>query len=91
MKGELDHEENVEADAAFPPKALHYDDPHRAALEDNPASPQKLTLPVILSAIFLGTSFVGPIIFGFILISSVLVQLSQKLGGPNIDFWIPSG
>jgi MFS family permease len=68
-----------------------YDDPHRAALEDNPPEPEKLTLSVILSALFLGTSFTGPIIFGFILITPILVQLSEEIGGATIDFWIPSG
>jgi MFS family permease len=68
------------------------DDPHRAALEDNPSQPEKLTLPVILSALFLGTSFTGPIIFGFILITPILVQLAEHLGdGSNMTFWIPSG
>jgi MFS family permease len=46
---------------------------------------------VALSALFLGTSFTGPIIFGFILITPILVQLSEELGGANIAFWIPSG
>lgn len=68
-----------------------YDDPHRAALEDNPARAEKLTLSVALSALFLGTSFTAPIIFGFIAVTPILVQLSQKLGGESIDFWIPSG
>lgn len=68
-----------------------YEDPHKAALEDNPEHAQKLTWPVLLSALFLGTSFTGPIMFGFILVTPILVQLSQKLGGANIDFWIPSG
>ncbi|KIW63291.1 hypothetical protein PV04_10149 [Phialophora macrospora] len=68
-----------------------YEDPHKAALEDNPEHAEKLSLSVILSALFLGTSFTGPIIFGFILATPILVQLSQKLGGENIDFWIPSG
>jgi hypothetical protein len=68
-----------------------YEDPHKAALEDNPEHAEKLTISVILSAIFLGTSFSGPIIFGFILVTPILVQLSQKLGGETIDFWIPSG
>ena len=31
---------------------LGFDDPHRAALEDNPDKPEKLTLSVILSALF---------------------------------------
>lgn len=70
---------------------LGYDDPHRAALEDNPEHAEKLTLSVALSALFLGTSFSGPIIFGFILVTPILVQLSNILGGANIDFWIPSG
>ncbi|KAK5358840.1 hypothetical protein LTR20_010805 [Exophiala xenobiotica] len=68
-----------------------YEDPHKAALEDNPEHAEKLSLSVILSALFLGTSFTGPIIFGFILVTPILVQLSQVLGGENIDFWIPSG
>ncbi|PMD35946.1 putative major facilitator superfamily transporter [Hyaloscypha variabilis F] len=70
---------------------LGYEDPHKAALEDNPEQAEKLTLAVILSAIFLGTSFTGPIIFGFILVTPILVQLGEKLGGANISFWIPSG
>lgn len=70
---------------------LGYDDPHRAALEDNPEHAEKLTWSVILSALFLGTSFTGPIIFGFILVTPILVQLSALIGGGNIDFWIPSG
>ncbi|KAK6365118.1 hypothetical protein LTS17_011596 [Exophiala oligosperma] len=68
-----------------------YEDPHKAALEDNPEHAERLSLSVILSALFLGTSFTGPIIFGFILATPILVQLSQKLGGEKIDFWVPSG
>jgi len=71
--------------------SLGYEDPHKAALEDNPEHAEKLSLSVILSAVFLGTSFTGPIIFGFILATPILVQLSEKLGGENIFFWIPSG
>lgn len=70
---------------------LGYQDPHKAALEDSPEHAEKLSLSVILSALFLGTSFTGPIIFGFILATPILVQLSEKLGGENITFWIPSG
>jgi len=66
---------------------LGYEDPHKAALEDNPEQAEKLTWAVILSAIFLGTSFTGPIIFGFILATPILVQLGEKLGGANISFW----
>jgi hypothetical protein len=51
---------------------LGYEDPHKAALEDNPEHAEKLTLAVILSAVFLGTSFTGPIIFGFILATPIL-------------------
>lgn len=70
---------------------LGYDDPHRAALEDNPEHAEKLTWSVALSALFLGTSFTGPIIFGFITVTPILVQLSERIGGETIDFWIPSG
>jgi hypothetical protein len=91
-------DQDASSDVHHPEKGLRehhefagYDDPHRAALEDNPEHAEKLTLTVILSALFLGTSFTGPIIFGFILVTPILVQLSQKLGGANIDFWIPSG
>src|ERR1700712_158159 len=70
---------------------LGYEDPHKAALEDNPEHAEKLTLSVLLSALFLGISFTGPIIFGFILATPILVQLSEKLGGESIYFWIPSG
>jgi hypothetical protein len=66
---------------------LGYEDPHKAVLEDNPEQAEKLTWAVILSAIFLGTSFTGPIIFGFILATPILVQLGEKLGGANISFW----
>lgn len=81
---EIAHNENHEV-------PLGFEDPHRAALEDNPEHAEKLSLSVILSALFLGTSFTGPIIFGFILATPILVQLSQELGGENISFWIPSG
>jgi hypothetical protein len=66
---------------------LGYEDPHKAALEDNPEEAERLTIAVILSAIFLGTSFTGPIIFGFILATPILVQLGERLGGANISFW----
>ena len=61
---------------------------HTPAPED---TPQTLTWPVLLSALFLGTSFTGPIMFGFILTTPILVQLSQRIGGSAISFWIPSG
>lgn len=70
---------------------LGYEDPHKATLQDNPDQAEKLTLTVVLSALFLGTSFTGPIIFGFILLTPILVQLSQEIGGESIAFWIPSG
>lgn len=68
-----------------------WDDPHKAALEDNPERAEKLTLSVILSALFLGTSFTGPIIFGFITVTPILVQLGEEIGGASLSFWIPSG
>jgi hypothetical protein len=89
-KAAMDHEIEV-AHSEGKDVSAGYEDPHKAALEDNPEHAEKLSLSVILSALFLGTSFTGPIIFGFILATPILVQLSQKLGGENIDFWIPSG
>lgn len=89
-KAAMDHEIEV-AHKEGKEVAAGYEDPHKAALEDNPERVEKLSLSVILSALFLGTSFTGPIIFGFILATPILVQLSQKLGGDTIDFWIPSG
>jgi MFS family permease len=80
-----------EADNAQRELPLGWDDPHKAALEDNPEHAEKLTWTVILSALFLGTSFTGPIIFGFILVTPILVQLGELLGGATITFWIPSG
>lgn len=80
-EGSLDH-------ANRPPG---WDDPHKAALEDNPERAEKLTLSVILSALFLGTSFTGPIIFGFITVTPILVQLGEEIGGASLSFWIPSG
>lgn len=67
------------------------DDPHQAAVDDNPEHAEKLTWAVALSALFLGTSFTGPIIFGFILVTPILVQLSSLIGGEDIEFWVPSG
>lgn len=80
-EGSVDH-------ANLPPG---WDDPHKAALEDNPERVEQLTLSVILSALFLGTSFTGPIIFGFITVTPILVQLGEEIGGASISFWIPSG
>ena len=95
MKDTLRHDHKVGTEIKAAHSEHHdflgYDDPHKAALEDNPENAEKLTLPIILSALFLGTSFTGPIIFGFILITPILVQLSAEIGGENIFFWIPSG
>lgn len=86
VRNEIEHTRDKEQTVP-----LGYEDPHRAALEDNPEHAERLSLSVMLSALFLGTSFTGPIIFGFILATPILVQLSEKLGGENIFFWIPSG
>ncbi|KAF2258090.1 MFS general substrate transporter [Lojkania enalia] len=64
------HHENVDL-------PLGYEDPHQAALEDNPDHIEKITASVILSALFL--------------VTPILVQLSERLGGEDISFWIPSG
>ncbi|OQU98000.1 hypothetical protein CLAIMM_03842 [Cladophialophora immunda] len=97
MQETTEHKATMEAEIEVAHSEGHdlptkgYEDPHKAALEDNPEHAERLSLSVILSALFLGTSFTGPIIFGFILATPILVQLSQKLGGETIDFWIPSG
>ncbi|RDL37977.1 uncharacterized protein BP5553_05410 [Venustampulla echinocandica] len=96
MEDSNSHKQAVETETNIARHESHvlphgYDDPHRAALEDNPEHAEKLTLSVLLSALFLGTSFSGPIVFGFLFVTPVLVQLSQKIGGENISFWIPSG
>jgi hypothetical protein len=70
------------------------DDPHRAALEDNPDHVQTLTWPIGLSALFLGMSFPGPIMFGFVMVTPILTQLTQILGrdgGAVNAYWIPGG
>lgn len=54
-----------------------YDDPHKAALEDNPEHAEKLTWSVALSALFLGTSFTGPV-------------CSSKIWNPSLNSSDPS-
>ena len=82
-------EQKVETERIEHP--IDYYDPHRAALEDNPDRPEKLTWSVILSVLFLGFAFTGPIIFGFICVTPILVQLGLELGGSALTSWIPSG
>lgn len=72
-------------------EASGYDDPSKAALGDNSEPPEKLSWTVVLTAVFMGTSFTGPIIWGFVFVTGLLVQLGEQLGGDSISFWIPSG
>ncbi|OBT63436.1 hypothetical protein VE03_07134 [Pseudogymnoascus sp. 23342-1-I1] len=83
-KSDVSHLETIEYPAG-------YTDPHRAALDDNPEHAERLTLSVALSTFFLGISLTGPIVFGFLFVSTILVQLTHKIGGKNNNFWIPSG
>ncbi|KAF2454145.1 fungal trichothecene efflux pump [Lineolata rhizophorae] len=59
---------------------LDIDDPHRAALEDNPEHPEKLTTSTILAVVSMGLSFMSAISLGFMLPSAILVQIGTDLG-----------
>ncbi|ETI23080.1 hypothetical protein G647_04876 [Cladophialophora carrionii CBS 160.54] len=67
------------------------DDPHRAALEDNPDRPEKLTWGTVLSIFFLGLAFVGPVSGGFLLITAILFQIGTELGDVSNIAWMPGG
>jgi MFS family permease len=67
------------------------DDPHRAALEDNPDRPERLTWGVCLSILFLSLAFVPSLTCGFILPAGILVQIGTELGDTANIAWIPGG
>ncbi|KIW86462.1 hypothetical protein Z517_01860 [Fonsecaea pedrosoi CBS 271.37] len=66
------------------------DDPHRAALEDNPESPQRVTWSTIMAVFFMGLSFAGCISTAFLLASSILVPIGTALGDLEPISWIAS-
>ena len=67
------------------------DDPHRAALEDNPDRPERLTWNVCLSILFLSLAFVPSLTCGFILPAGILIQIGTALGDTTNIAWIPGG
>ncbi|KAK5382343.1 hypothetical protein LTR20_006024 [Exophiala xenobiotica] len=70
---------------------LDLDDPHRAALEDNPERAEKLTWTTLLAVISLSFSYVCPISCGFVLITGILVPVGTDLGDVDNISWIVGG
>ncbi|RFU24960.1 hypothetical protein B7463_g11378, partial [Scytalidium lignicola] len=67
------------------------DDPHRAAVEDNPDKPEPMTLMKTLAIAFLGASLVAPVAIGLLLISPILDTIVDGVSGnPASIGWIPS-
>ncbi|KAK4934541.1 hypothetical protein LTR10_024228 [Elasticomyces elasticus] len=64
------------------------DNPHRIALQDNPEDAPRVEWSVIFTVFFLGLSFVGPVALGFLLMSSVLVQIGTELGDTAPIVWM---
>ena len=54
------------------------DDPHRAALEDNPDKPERLSWSVCLSVLFLALAFVPSLTSGFVSILLVTESCHPK-------------
>ena len=65
------------------------DDPHRAAFEDNPDRPERLTWNVILSVLFLSLAFVPSLACGFLLPTAILIQIGTRLGDTANVAWLP--
>ncbi|ETN36195.1 uncharacterized protein HMPREF1541_08472 [Cyphellophora europaea CBS 101466] len=70
---------------------LDLDDPHRAALEDNPAHAERLTWTTLLAVISLSFSYVCPISCGFVLVTGILVPIGVELGDTANISWIVGG
>ncbi|KIW15109.1 hypothetical protein PV08_07896 [Exophiala spinifera] len=70
---------------------LDLDDPHRAALEDNPEHAEKLTWTTLLAVISLSFGYVCPISCGFVLVTGILVPLGLELGDTENISWIVGG
>ncbi|KAF2102996.1 putative major facilitator superfamily transporter [Rhizodiscina lignyota] len=66
------------------------DDPHRAALEDNPPEPEKMTFMKTLAIFFLGLAISAPVGCGFLLVTPVLDNIGEAVGNTSLG-WIPSG
>ncbi|EXJ61054.1 hypothetical protein A1O7_05207 [Cladophialophora yegresii CBS 114405] len=70
---------------------LDLDDPHKAALEDNPEKAEGLTLTTFLAIASLSFSYVCPISCGFVLVTSILVPIGTDLGDTQHISWIVGG
>lgn len=86
---------------------IDLDDPHRAALDDNPEHAERPSIKTLLAVMvrlvtdhgckalmyvqFLALSYVCPISCGFFLISSILVPVGIELGDVENISWIVSG
>ncbi|KIX04491.1 uncharacterized protein Z518_05361 [Rhinocladiella mackenziei CBS 650.93] len=64
------------------------DDPHRAALEDNPDKAEIPSWSTLLAVLFLGLSFVAPVSIGFTMTASVIVPIGTALGDVTNITWI---
>jgi len=89
MEKQTVHAHHAEFIDDSPP--LDLDDPHRAALENNPEHAEKLTLQVGLAVASLAFAFVLPISCGFVLITGILVQVGTDLGDTANITWIVGG
>ncbi|KIV87065.1 hypothetical protein PV11_02636 [Exophiala sideris] len=70
---------------------LDFEDPHRAALEDNPEKAETLTWRTLLAVLSLSFSYVCPISCGFVLITGILEQVGTDLGDTDNITWIVGG
>ncbi|KAH0828427.1 putative major facilitator superfamily transporter [Fonsecaea pedrosoi] len=70
---------------------LDLDNPHQAALEDNPEKAETLTWPTLLAILSLSFSYVCPISCGFILVTGILVPIGTDLGDTDHISWIVGG
>ncbi|KIX99239.1 uncharacterized protein Z520_04815 [Fonsecaea multimorphosa CBS 102226] len=70
---------------------LDLDDPHKAALEDNPEKAETLTWTTLLAIVSLAFSYVCPISCGFTLVTGILVPIGTDLGDTEHISWIVGG
>ncbi|OQV06727.1 hypothetical protein CLAIMM_11260 [Cladophialophora immunda] len=89
----VQHSEHVECPHAMGTDEvpLDLDDPHRAALEDNPAHAGRPPLKTLLAVVFLALSYVCPISCGFFLISAILIPVGTELHDTENVAWVVSG
>ncbi|KAJ9604531.1 hypothetical protein H2200_010644 [Cladophialophora chaetospira] len=91
---EVEVNENSRSEARHVPIheiPLDLDDPHKAALEDNPAHAETISLTTFLAIASLAFSYVCPISCGFVLVTSILVPIGTDLGDTTHISWIVGG